>query len=47
MRERGVLLPPSHNEVMFLSTAHSDDDVALTIAAADASLRAMRAEGII
>ncbi|MGD1067558.1 MAG: aminotransferase class III-fold pyridoxal phosphate-dependent enzyme, partial [Vulcanimicrobiaceae bacterium] len=47
MRERGVLLPPSHNEVMFLSTAHTDDDVALTIAAADASLRAMRAEGII
>jgi glutamate-1-semialdehyde 2,1-aminomutase len=47
MRERGVLLPPSHNEVMFLSTAHSDDDVALTIAAADASLRAMRAEGIV
>ena len=30
MRERGVLLPPSHNEVMFLSTAHGDDDVALT-----------------
>ncbi|HTW85804.1 MAG TPA: glutamate-1-semialdehyde 2,1-aminomutase [Candidatus Sulfotelmatobacter sp.] len=47
MRERGILLPPSHNEVMFLSTAHSDADVAETIAAADASLRAMRAEGIV
>jgi len=47
MRERGILLPPSHNEVMFLSTAHGDDDVAETLAAADASLRALRAEGIV
>jgi glutamate-1-semialdehyde 2,1-aminomutase len=47
MRERGILLPPSHNEVMFLSTAHCDDDVDETIAAADASLRALRTEGIV
>jgi glutamate-1-semialdehyde 2,1-aminomutase len=47
MRERGVLLPPSHNEVMFLSTAHGDDDVAFTAAAIDASLRALRGEGIV
>jgi glutamate-1-semialdehyde 2,1-aminomutase len=47
MRERGVLLPPSHNEVMFLSTAHGDDDVAFTIDAIEASLRALRAEGIV
>ncbi len=27
MLERGILLPPSQNEVMFLSTAHSERDV--------------------
>src|SRR5579884_3203216 len=47
MRARGVLLPPSHNEVMFLSTAHADDDVALTAEAIDASLRELRADGIV
>jgi len=47
MRERGVLLPPSHNEVMFLSTAHGDDDVALTAAAIDASLHELREKGVI
>jgi glutamate-1-semialdehyde 2,1-aminomutase len=47
MRGRGVLLPPSHNEVMFVSSAHGDEDVALTCAAVDASLRAMRAQGIV
>jgi glutamate-1-semialdehyde 2,1-aminomutase len=47
MRERGVLLPPSHNEVMFLSTAHTDEDVALTADAIDASLRELRANGVI
>ena len=47
MRERGVLLPPSHNEVMFLSTAHGDDDVAFTAAAIDASLRELRERGIV
>ncbi|MDQ6941289.1 MAG: glutamate-1-semialdehyde 2,1-aminomutase [Candidatus Eremiobacteraeota bacterium] len=47
MRARGVLLPPSHNEVMFLSTAHSDDDIALTGAAIAESLRELRANGIV
>jgi glutamate-1-semialdehyde 2,1-aminomutase len=47
MRERGVLLPPSHNEVMFLSTAHGDEDVAFTAAAARASLRELRARRVI
>ncbi len=47
MRERGVLLPPSHNEVMFLSTAHGDDDVELTAAAAAASLRDLRGRRVI
>ncbi|HEX3465939.1 MAG TPA: glutamate-1-semialdehyde 2,1-aminomutase [Candidatus Elarobacter sp.] len=47
MRARGVLLPPSHNEVMFLSTAHRDDDVALTAAAVEASLRELRVNGAV
>jgi len=47
MRARGVLLPPSHNEVMFVSTAHGDADVELTVDAIDASLRALRAEGVV
>ncbi|MBV9233387.1 MAG: glutamate-1-semialdehyde 2,1-aminomutase [Candidatus Eremiobacteraeota bacterium] len=34
MLRRGILLPPSPNEVMFLSTAHTADDVDRTIAAA-------------
>jgi len=46
MRARGVLLPPSHNEVMFLSTAHADADITFTIEAIDSSIRALRAEGI-
>jgi glutamate-1-semialdehyde 2,1-aminomutase len=36
MRARGILLPPSQNEVMFLSTEHSDADVEETLAALDA-----------
>ena len=46
-RDRGVLLPPSHNEVMFLSTAHGDAEVAATIEALDASLRELRTAGIV
>jgi glutamate-1-semialdehyde 2,1-aminomutase len=38
MLERGILLPPSQNEVMFVSTAHCEDDVDATIHAIDASL---------
>jgi glutamate-1-semialdehyde 2,1-aminomutase len=47
LRARGVLLPPSHNEVLFLSTAHGDEDVAFTAEAIDASLRELRANGAI
>ena len=45
MRERGILLPPSQNEVMFLSTEHTDADIDETIAAIDASFSALRARG--
>ncbi len=38
MRERGVLLAPSPNELMFLSTEHGDREIAVTLDAADASL---------
>jgi len=40
MFDRGILLPPSQNEVMFVSTAHSSEDVDQTIAALRASLLA-------
>jgi glutamate-1-semialdehyde 2,1-aminomutase len=35
MRARGVLLPPSQNEVMFLSTEHSAADIEATLVALD------------
>jgi glutamate-1-semialdehyde 2,1-aminomutase len=38
MLERGVLLPPSQNEVMFVSSAHSVGDIDDTLAAAEESL---------
>jgi glutamate-1-semialdehyde aminotransferase len=38
MLDRGVLLPPSQNEVMFVSTAHSESDIDETIAAIASSL---------
>src|SRR5580704_14402861 len=38
MLARGVLLPPSQNEVMFVSVAHGENDVDATLAAADESL---------
>ena len=38
MRDRGILLPPSQNEVMFLCTEHTEADVDETIAAIDAAL---------
>jgi len=47
MRDRGILLPPSHNEVMFLSTAHGDDDVAHTARAIEDSLYELRSKGTI
>jgi glutamate-1-semialdehyde 2,1-aminomutase len=47
MRERGVLLPPSANEVMFLSVAHGDADVEQTLGAVEASLRVLRERAIL
>lgn len=41
MLRRGVLVPPSQNEVMFVSTAHSDDDIDETIEAIDQSFEAL------
>jgi glutamate-1-semialdehyde 2,1-aminomutase len=38
MFDRGILLPPSQNEVMFVSTAHTNADIDATISAVDASL---------
>jgi glutamate-1-semialdehyde 2,1-aminomutase len=43
MLERGVYLPPSQFEAAFISLAHSDGDLALTIEAADAALGEIRA----
>nr|MBA3541168.1 glutamate-1-semialdehyde 2,1-aminomutase [Deltaproteobacteria bacterium] len=40
MRDRGVFLPPSQYEAMFVSLAHTDDDIDLILAAARASLAA-------
>jgi len=47
MRERGILLAPSQNEVMFLSTEHSETDVEETLLAIAGSLDALRAQGLI
>ncbi len=38
MMERGILLPPSQNEVMFVSTAHTQADVDETLTAVNESL---------
>jgi glutamate-1-semialdehyde 2,1-aminomutase len=38
MRSRHVLLPPSQNEVMFISTAHTEKDIDETLTAIDESL---------
>jgi glutamate-1-semialdehyde 2,1-aminomutase len=44
MLERGVYLPPSQFEAAFVSVAHTDDDIALTVAAAkEAFAEAMKA----
>ena len=40
MLERGVYLPPSQFEAMFVSAAHTDEDIARTVAAAKASFAA-------
>ena len=41
MLRRGILVPPSQNEVMFISTAHTDADVDETIETIDQSLDAI------
>jgi glutamate-1-semialdehyde 2,1-aminomutase len=41
MLTRGVLLPPSQFEALFVSTAHTDADVEQTVAAAEASLHVL------
>lgn len=38
MRKRKILLPPSHNEVMFVSTAHTPANIDETVTAIDESL---------
>ncbi|MFY9780623.1 MAG: glutamate-1-semialdehyde 2,1-aminomutase [Candidatus Baltobacteraceae bacterium] len=47
MRERGVLLAPSQNELMFLSTEHGDAEIERTLEAADASLAQLRRSGLL
>jgi glutamate-1-semialdehyde 2,1-aminomutase len=42
MLEKDILLAPSQYEAMFVSAAHSDDDIAATIEAATESLLAIR-----
>jgi glutamate-1-semialdehyde 2,1-aminomutase len=42
MLSRGVFLPPSQFEAMFVSLAHTDDEIVQTIAAAHESLAAIR-----
>jgi glutamate-1-semialdehyde 2,1-aminomutase len=41
MLARGIFLPPSQFEALFVSAAHSEDDIERTIAAARQSLRAV------
>jgi glutamate-1-semialdehyde 2,1-aminomutase len=43
MRKRGILLPPSQNEVMFVSTAHTNADIDHAITAIDDSLEEIHA----
>jgi glutamate-1-semialdehyde 2,1-aminomutase len=47
MRERGILLPPSQNEVMFLCTEHSDADIEETIAAVAGTFAALESRGLL
>lgn len=42
MLHRGIFLPPSQYEALFVSAAHSDSDIDMTIAAARESLAALR-----
>ena len=42
MRKRRILLPPSQNEVMFVSTAHTTSDIDRTIGALDEALAMLK-----
>jgi glutamate-1-semialdehyde 2,1-aminomutase len=42
MLDRGIYLPPSQFEAMFVSAAHTDEDIARTVAAAKASFAECR-----
>ena len=42
MLERGIFLAPSQFEAMFVSAAHSDEDIAATIEAADEAVALVR-----
>ncbi|HLK87282.1 MAG TPA: glutamate-1-semialdehyde 2,1-aminomutase [Candidatus Binataceae bacterium] len=44
MLERGIYLPPSQFEAMFVSLAHSDDDIDRTVTAVRDSLTAIRGQ---
>ena len=43
MLARGIFLPPSQYEALFVSAAHTEADIERTIQAADESLRAVQA----
>jgi glutamate-1-semialdehyde 2,1-aminomutase len=43
MLSRGVFLPPSQFEALFVSSAHSDEDISRTVAASRESLKAIAA----
>ncbi len=45
MRARGILLAPSQNEVMFLSSEHGAPEIERTVLALDGALRELRARG--
>jgi glutamate-1-semialdehyde 2,1-aminomutase len=45
MLERAILLPPSQFEALFVSAAHSDDDIDRTVQASRESLRAIAGAG--
>jgi glutamate-1-semialdehyde 2,1-aminomutase len=47
MRERGVLLAPSPNELMFLSTEHGPREIDATLQAADAALAELQRKGTV
>ena len=47
MRDRGVLLAPSPNELMFLSTEHGEVEIDATLEAADAACAELRAKEIV